>query len=265
MEPTSVTEQLNLAGKTALVTGGTGYLGYAMATGLAEAGASVVIGSRYYGRACDTAGQLPATGQAKHYGVELDHLDEVSLERGFNDAVSSAGQIDILVNNGHEATPETWRNATRDNINRQLANASGYFLLARLLRDHAVSRHTSASVILLGSMYGCVSSDPRLYQGIGPENPVAYQMLKGGVIQLARHLAVHWAADNIRVNCLSPGPFPNVAQAPPELMQRLAQRTPLGRIGHPHELKGAVVFLASAASSFLTGQNLIVDGGWTAW
>lgn len=263
--PTTVIEQLNLAGKTALVTGGTGHLGRALATGLAEAGANVVIASRSLERARHEASNLPVLGAAKHWGVELDHMDERSLVGGFADAVNAACQLDILVNNGHEATTETWHDATHENINRQLANASGYFLLARMLRDHVVSRSVPGSVILLGSMYGSVSSDPHMYEGVGAGNPVAYQVLKGGVIQLARHLAVHWAPDNVRVNCLSPGPFPNEAKAPPELVERLAQRTPLGRIGQPYELKGAVVFLASAASSFYTGQNLIVDGGWTAW
>ena len=83
-------------------------------------------------------------------------------------------------------------------------------------------------------------------------------------MHLTRHLAVYWATDNVRVNCLSPGPFPG-PQAPAELVRRLKDKSPMKRMGRPHELKGAVVFLASEASSYITGQNLIVDGGWTAW
>ncbi len=118
---------------------------------------------------------------------------------------------------------------------------------------------------MLGSMYGFVSSVPAMYEGIGPVNPVAYQVLKGGVIQMVRHLAVHWARNGVRVNALSPGPFPDTNRAPAELCRRLAERTPLGRLGNANELKGAVVFLASDASSYVTGHNLVVDGGWTAW
>ncbi len=145
-----------------------------------------------------------------------------------------------------------------------MANATGYFLLARLLRNHLVQRQASGSVIFVGSMYGVVGSYPEAYAGIGAANPVAYQTLKAGVVQMTRHLAVYWADDRVRVNCLSPGPFPQ-PQAPAELIERLTQKSPLRRMGQPHELKGAVVFLASEASSYLTGHNLLIDGGWSAW
>ena len=133
-----------------------------------------------------------------------------------------------------------------------------------LVRDAAVQRSAPASIILLGSMYGVVGSYPEVYEDVSIANPVAYQTLKGGIIQMARHLAVYWAKDGVRVNCLSPGPFPG-PQAPDELVERLKAKSPLGRMGTPTELKGAVVFLASDASSYITGHNLLVDGGWTAW
>jgi NAD(P)-dependent dehydrogenase (short-subunit alcohol dehydrogenase family) len=145
-----------------------------------------------------------------------------------------------------------------------LANASGYFLLARSLREHVVGRGAPGSVIMLGSMYGLVASYPDAYEGLTPASPAAYHALKGGIIHLTRHLAVYWAADGVRVNCLSPGPFP-APRVSPELIERLQRRSPMGRMGKPHELKGAIVFLASDASSYVTGQNLVVDGGWTAW
>jgi gluconate 5-dehydrogenase len=82
---------------------------------------------------------------------------------------------------------------------------------------------------------------------------------------MTRHLGVYWAKDGVRVNCLSPGPFPNIPKCSPEMVRRLEAKSPMGRMGEPHELKGALVFLASDASSYVTGQNLLVDGGWTAW
>lgn len=265
MHNRNVKDLLDLSGKTALVTGASGYLGKALAEGLAEAGASVVVSSRSAERASDVAQKLPQPHQGQHIGIELDHLDEASVIRGFARAVEAAGAIDILVNNGHEPTSQSWHNAVADDFTRQLANATGYFELARLLRNHAVERGAPASVIMLGSMYGAVGSYPHVYTGISAGSPVAYHVLKGGILQMTRHLAVSWAPDRIRVNTLSPGPFPDPRRVPAELIERLSEKSPLQRMGTPDELKGAVVFLASGAASYVTGHNLVVDGGWTAW
>ncbi len=262
-EPT-IPELFDLTGKVALVTGGTGHLGSAMARALAEAGAVVVLTSREAARAEQAAARLPGQGGRSHLGIALDHMNPEELEAAFQRALTLTGQVDILVNNGHEAQADDWRTVTADQFNRQLANATGYFLLARMLRDHAVARGTDASIILIGSMYGLVASYPDVYEGICPASPVAYHVLKGGIVQMTRHLAAYWARDGVRVNCLSPGPFPG-ARAPEELVKRLRAKLPMGRMGSPHELKGAVVFLASEASRFMTGQNLVIDGGWTAW
>jgi gluconate 5-dehydrogenase len=262
-EPT-VQQLFDLTGKVALITGGTGYLGSAMARALAEAGASVVISSRDPARAEAAAAALPALGGARHHGVGLDHMDAAALERGFADALARAGPVDILVNNGHEGLARDWTDVTAEQFTRQLANATGYFLLARLLRNHAVARGAPASIILLGSMYGQVGSYPDAYEGICVASPVAYHTLKGGIIHMTRHLAVYWARDNVRVNCLSPGPFPS-EKAPAAMVERLCTKLPMRRMGRPSELKGAIVFLASDASSYMTGQNLTIDGGWTAW
>lgn len=262
-EPT-IQELFDLTGRVALVTGASGHLGSAFARALAEAGATVVVSSRDGDRAASAAESLPSPGGARHMGVKLDHMDEASTRRGFTEAVEAAGSLDVLVNNGHEALGKDWTEVTHEEFTRQLANASGYFLLAHLLRDHALERRAKASVILLGSMYGSVASYPDTYEGICAASPVAYHTLKGGIIHMTRHLAAYWAKDGIRVNCLSPGPFPN-PKVPQELVDRLSKKSPLGRMGVPSELKGAVSFLASDASSYVTGQNLIVDGGWTAW
>ena len=259
-----IRQLFDLADRVAVVTGGTGHLGSALCRALAEAGASVVVTSRDAARACDFAHTLPVVGAAQHRGVALDHMEPSSIEAGFRQAVRAAGRIDILINNGHEAIVADWTNVTAADFSRQLANATGYFLLSRLVRDHVVERRQPASIVLLGSMYGMVGSYPDAYEGICGANPVAYQALKGGIIQMARHLAVYWARDRVRVNCLSPGPFPG-PNAPTELVARLQARSPLGRMGVPAELKGAIVFLASDASSYMTGHNLVVDGGWTAW
>jgi NAD(P)-dependent dehydrogenase (short-subunit alcohol dehydrogenase family) len=261
MEPT-VQQLFDLTGRVALVTGGCGHLGRALASALGEAGASVVITGRDAARARDGAALLPGT--AAHHGIALDHMDPASLERSFGDAVGLAGKIDILVDNATEGPPDDWTTVTAEQFNRHLANATGYFLLARLFRNHVVARQAPGSIVLLGSMYGTVGSYPDAYEGVCPASPVAYHALKGGIQHMTRHLAVYWAKDGVRVNCLSPGPFPT-AKAPQEMVRRLCTKLPMQRMGQPHELKGAIVFLASDASSFMTGQNLLIDGGWTAW
>lgn len=260
----TVSELFDLRGKTALISGAGGWLGSAMSRALAEAGANVITTSRDAAKASGCAAALPANGDQTHFGVALDHLDEASIESGFTDALLRAGRIDILVNNGHAANGSDLTTVTADEFNRSLANATGYFLLARKLHDHAIARGGGASVVMIGSMYGVVGSYPEAYEGVVPASPVAYHALKGGIVHMTRHLGVYWAKDGVRVNCLSPGPFPGPA-ANATMVERLTAKSPMGRMGRPEELKGALVFLASEASSYVTGQNLLVDGGWTAW
>ena len=261
----TVQELFDLSGKVALVTGGTGYLGTAFGNALAEAGASVVISSRDQARGREAAEKLPSPGGAAHHAVELDQMDSGSLRGGFEAAVAAAGQVDILVNNGLDAEGKDLTEISFEEFARHQANNAGYFELARLLHDHAVQRAARGSVINLGSMYGQVGSYPDAYEGICSASSVAYHSLKGGTIHMTRHLGVYWAKDKVRVNCLSPGAFPNMSGAPADMVKRLEGKCPMGRMGEPTELKGAILFLASDASSYMTGQNLTIDGGWTAW
>ena len=262
-EPT-IQNLFDLTGKVALITGGSGYLGNSFSRALAEAGASVVIASRDKDRADLVAGDLPSPGGATHFGVQLDQLDEASLNSGFDAAVHAAGQVDILINNGQKGHPLDLTDVTAEAFSEDLKNVTGYFLLARRFRDHIVSRKASGSVVMIGSMYGVVGSYPDAYEGVCTASPVQYHALKGGIIHMTRHLACYWATDGVRVNCLSPGPFPS-GKAPPEMVERLSTKLPMRRMGSPHELKGALLLLASDAGSYMTGQNILVDGGWTAW
>ena len=121
----------------------------------------------------------------------------------------------------------------------------------------------SPVVVNIASMYGSVSPDPRVYDTPAEQNPADYGAAKAGLLQYTRHAAVHLAPRGIRVNSISPGPFPSAARD--ELVARLAARVPIGRIGTPEELHTALLFLASPASSYVTGADIPVDGGWTAW
>lgn len=262
-EPT-IHSLFDLTGRVALVTGGSGYLGQSLCRALAEAGATVVVGSRNRDTVLEFVRSLPTPAGVTHEAVTLDHLDEASLNSGFDTALARAGQVDILVNNGHQGQPLDLTTVTAEAFNADLRNVTGYFLLARRLRDHVVARQVPGSVVMIGSMYGVVGSYPDAYAGICVASPVQYHALKGGVVQMTRHLAVYWARDNVRVNCLSPGPFPS-SKAPPAMVTRLIEKSPSQRMGQPHELKGPLLLLASDAGSYITGQNLLVDGGWTAW
>jgi NAD(P)-dependent dehydrogenase (short-subunit alcohol dehydrogenase family) len=264
-EPT-IQEMFNLAGKKALVTGACGWLVQSMCRALAEAGASIICAEipKMKEKAQEVAKSLPVVGSAKHCVTELDYMDPQSIENCMADAVKQAGRVDILVNSGYERVTSDWTGVTGEQFTRQLANATGVFLLSRALREHAVKRGGGASIINIGSMYGLVGSYPDAYAGVAMASPVAYHCLKGGILSMSRHLAVYWVGDGVRVNVLTPGPFP-APGVKPEMVERLSGKSPMKRMGKPYELKGALVFLASDASSYVTGSNVIVDGGWTAW
>jgi len=262
-DPT-IHQLFDLTGRVALITGGSGWLGGAMAAALAEAGANVVVASRDEETGKQVAANLPTQQNNQHTNVVLDQLDSTSIREGFASAIESAGKVDILVNNAHAGDSHDLTEVDTEQFNRVLANATGWFLLARSLRDHVATRNAPGSIVNIGSMYGQVASYPDTYQDYCPASPVSYHTLKGGVIQMTRHLAVYWARDNVRVNCLSPGPFPGSA-APEGLAERLSEKSPMRRMGAPHELKGALLLLTSDAGSYITGHNLVVDGGWTAW
>ncbi len=263
-EHKTIQQLFDLTDTVSLVTGACGHLGKALAQGLAEAGSSVVVSSREEDKAVQFAQQLPRPVQQAHLGIQLDQLDENSRQTALRRIQTELGGIDTLVNNGHFPLSADLNTVTEKEFKIHLSNASAYFFLAKLVCDLAVNQQRQASIIMLGSMYGSVGSYPDAYEGVSPASPVAYHALKGGILQMTRHLAVYWSSKGVRVNSLSPGPFPG-PWAPEAMVQRLERKSPMKRMGKPDELKGAIVFLASQASSYMTGQNLVIDGGWTAW
>jgi gluconate 5-dehydrogenase len=256
----------SLKGQVAIVTGACGNLGPALSRALAEAGAKVAVTSRDARRAADFAASLPGKG---HVGLAL-RLEDPGEFRGFADeVVRRLGRMDILVNNACTGPAPTIEEATAtDFAGSYLVGLTACFLLARELAHHLRERRAPGSVINVASMYGIVGSYPEVYENLDNVlSPPNYHALKGALIHLTRYLAVYWARDNVRVNSISPGPFPSdsVRSKMPVFVRRLTKKVPLGRVGRPEELKGAVVLLASRAGSYITGQNLVVDGGWTAW
>ena len=254
----------DLRGRTAVVTGATGHLGTSMSMALAEAGARVIAVSRSLEKAATLVSMLPDVEGEPHLPFVMELFDEDVMRAQFAELIKTVCSVDILINNAHQPTADDWTTIRSEAFNQQLEHATSYFNLSRLFRDHIVSRAAQGSIIMIGSMYGNVASYPDVYDGLGSANPVAYQVLKAGIAQMVKHLAVYWAADGIRVNCISPGPFPRDGIST-ELKGRIEAKSPMKRVGSPHELKGAAVFFASDASSYITGQELLVDGGWTAW
>jgi NAD(P)-dependent dehydrogenase (short-subunit alcohol dehydrogenase family) len=254
---------LSLDGKVSLVTGGAGHLGRPMCEALAELGATVVVASRNVENCRKVAEDL---GEG-HLALALDISSADSIRDVVAEIIERTGGLDVLVNNAYSAPFVLLEEADEDVFADSLRNGvTSYFIAAQAAWRH-MREHGGGSIINVASMYGMVGSYPDAYEGTEFGSPPAYHAAKGAVIHLTRHLAVYWAKDGIRVNAISPGPFPRPDQQVEHatMVARLKTKSPMGRMGEPVEMKGAVALLASRAGSYITGQNIVVDGGWTAW
>lgn len=246
------------------VFGGAGYLGRAVVGQLAAQGARVLC--------VDLAGKaaqlVAAEGCAAQVtAATLDAADIPALEAFAQDHIATRGVPHGLVVMTYASTAKRFDDLTAAEFDAaNHGNLTATFALARAVGGPMAERG-SGSIVLFSSMYGSVSPDPGVYAAPMNPNPIEYGVGKAGIQQMARYLAVHWGPRGVRCNSVSPGPFPNPAiqSGQPEFIGRLAQKVPLGRVGQAPEIAGAVTFLLSDASSYITGQNLAVDGGWTAW
>lgn len=263
----TVAELFSLEGRVALITGGAGWLGTPMTEALAQAGATVAMVD------CSSESLAKAMQTMEFQGldvfpVEADLGNESTIRACIDGVAERAGRLDVLVNCAYWTKCAQLDEATLGDYQDSFLSASSYAIVAQQTVVH-MRKVGGGSIINIGSMYGSVTGYPEAYEGLCPANPPTYQISKCAVNQLTRHMAVYWAKDNIRTNTLSPGPFPNPANytdpktAP--FIGRLEKKIPMGRVGKPFEMKGGLVFLASDASSFVNGQNIIIDGGWTAW
>ena len=259
----NVLDTFSLKGKVAIVTGGYGYLGVAFVTALQEAGAIVIVA----GKSREKYETVFVSVDNIHF-QRLDVSSTDSIKDCFASVSSEYGHIDILVNNAMYLSGQYPEKITDKDLCISFDGILGsVYKCIREVIPYMKDR-CSGNIINIASMYGVVVPNFKTYLGecIDSFNPPQYGASKAGVIQLTKFFAEYLAPYDIRVNAISPGPFPSKrVQKNKEFVERLADCSPMKRIGEPDDLKGTIVFLASAASKYVIGQNIQVDGGWTIW
>lgn len=264
----------SLKGKKAIVTGGAGILGRHFASGLASAGADVAIVDINEKGTEQVAEEIRDTYGVTALAFPCNLLDESEVQMMVDKVVRQFGTIDILHNNAagksqdleaffapfEEYSLEQWRYIMQTNIDTM-------FLVAKHV-GKVMKAQQRGSIIQTASIYGVLGPDNRIYEGSHYMNmeintPAIYSTSKAGVIGLTKYLATYWAKENIRVNTITPG---GVESGQNETFkQKYGNRIPLGRMANPEEMVGALIYLASDASSYVTGQNILIDGGLSAW
>ena len=266
-------EQFSLKNKTAIVTGALGLIGRNHCHALSEAGANVIVADVDEDNCAKFASSLPT----ESLGIGIDVSNHTSLLKAKEKILEKFSKIDVLVNNAaindmFENPKAALEQSKFENYPLELwqksvdVNLTGVFLCSQIFGIE-MAKQKSGSIINVASTYGMVAPNQNLYVDEHGEQifykPPAYTATKGAVIAFTKYLAAYWGKDGVRVNTLSPGGVENGQND--DFINRYSQRTPLGRMALPEDYKGAVVFLASDASSYMTGANLVVDGGWTAW
>lgn len=265
----------NLTGKSAVVTGGAGILGVHFCSGLAESGANVAVVDLNEDKAKTLAERLKKRYKGKAVGIGCDVSDPASVNTMLNRILAAFGEVNILHNNAAAKSDDLnaffapFEEYTLDQWRKIMAvNLDGMFLVAQAVGKQMAAQEKGGSIVQTASIYGVMGPDFRIYEGSFYLNrkintPAVYSASKAGVVGLTRYLATYWADKGIRVNTLTPGGTESGQND--EFKRRYSQRVPLGRMAQAHEMVGALLFLASDASSYVTGQNIMVDGGLSAW
>ena len=251
--------------RTAMVTGGAGLIGKEVVRALAEAKANVIIGD------VDSEGGKGLEKKLIDQGldvsfIELNINDLQSVEYVINSIKERYGGIDIWVNCAYPRTEdwgEKFENISQESLKKNVdMHLNGYFLCCQKIAEE-MKKGDGGVIINFGSTYGVVGPRFDIYEGTDMTMPAPYSMIKGGIINFTRYLATYYARYNIRVNAVCPG---GVYDGQNEgFVKKYSENTPMGRMAGPEEIAGPVLFLCSDAASYITGEVLMVDGGWTAW
>ncbi len=261
-------DMFRLDEKTAIVTGGTGYYGKPISLALAEAGAKVIIASRGGAKCKDYAAILQEKNLIAE-GMHLDLANEESIYDFTKQINRKYGRIDILVNNAvfREGVKDLEQLSKSDLEKSQLVNYTGLILLTQSIIK-LMRKQRTGNIINIGSIQGVVGPNFQVYGDTGMSSGVNYTYDKWGIVGFTKWIANYYGKFNIRANCISPGGYgPGVRESKleNEFIQNYKRLTPLGRFAEEDDIKGPVIFLASEASAYITGHNLLVDGGWTNW
>jgi gluconate 5-dehydrogenase len=264
----SLKNLFSLKDKVALIVGGSGLLGKEISTAFAELGADIIIASRNFERNSKFADLLSQRFSGVNViAMHVDITADNSIEKLLNEITSRfpAG-IDILVNCGWSGKKNNFTSITLEEWRYDLEVClTGVFRTIKAFTPLLALKQ--GNILNIASVYGHIAPDYRLYDDERYANPPSYGAAKAGVIQLSKYLSSFLSVQKIRVNSISPGPFPFdlTKLENPEFIERLSQKNPLNRVGLPYEVKGAAALLCSDAGSYMTGQNICVDGGWSAW
>lgn len=253
----------NLESRVVVLTGACGLIGKTLSEALKDRGARLVL----VDLPAAQPEQLAARVGGESYGISGDVTKPDSVANLVAQVLRRFGRVDVLINN-HQYKPQGFTSAPAEAFPEELwdsivdVNLKGTFLTCRDF-GRVMLEQGKGSIINVASTYGVVSSDPSLYRGNSLGNPVAYSASKGGVIMLSKYLGAYWAARGVRVNCITPHGVLNSQE--PAFVEIFCEKSPMRRLMNAEEIVGAVVFLASDASSYATGSNLLIEGGWTAW